>query len=220
MFNGLSELYDTYVSKNTERNMAKEKEETLKKKIEEDKATLENINICALIIKKTVEKKRDSVCNTLSIMGTSAMQYALQDQNIEMQIHEQDYRDSIASNVRIVNTKTGLDTPILGAKGGGIEDIVNTAVRIGIIKALKDPSIDGPIILDEPYKQLSSEYQPAIAEFLSRISSDFGRQIILSTHNAFIRESGGKKIHVTTSAPDTSVVVEEGENDADTESSE
>lgn len=220
MFNGLSELYDTYVSKNTERNMAKEKEETLKKKIEEDKITLENINICALIIKKTVEKKRDSVCNTLSIMGTSAMQYALQDQNIEMQIHEQDYRDSIASNVRIVNTKTGLDTPILGAKGGGIEDIVNTAVRIGIIKALKDPSIDGPIILDEPYKQLSSEYQPAIAEFLSRISSDFGRQIILSTHNAFIRESGGKKIHVTTSAPDTSVVVEEGENDANTESSE
>lgn len=220
MFNGLSELYDTYVSKNTERNMAKEKEETLKKKIEEDKATLENINICALIIKKTVEKKRDSVCNTLSIMGTSAMQYALQDQNIEMQIHEQDYRDSIASNVRIVNTKTGLDTPILGAKGGGIEDIVNTAVRIGIIKALKDPSIDGPIILDEPYKQLSSEYQPAIAEFLSRISSDFGRQIILSTHNAFIRESGGKKIHVTTSAPDTSVVVEEGDIDANTESSE
>lgn len=220
MLNGFSELYDTYVSKNTERNIAKTKEETLKKKIDEDKATLENINICSLIIKKTVEKKRDNVCKTLSVMGTSAMQYALQDQNIEMQIHEQDYRDSIASNVRIVNTKTGLDTPILGAKGGGIEDIVNTAVRIGIIKALKDPSIDGPIILDEPYKQLSAEYQPAIAEFLSRIATDFGRQIILSTHNAFIRESGGKKIHVTTSAPDTSVVIEEVETDADTESSE
>ena len=74
MFNGLSELYDTYVSKNTERNMAKEKEETLKKKIEEDKATLENINICALISKKTVEKKRETLKSSLACI---AIQYIL-----------------------------------------------------------------------------------------------------------------------------------------------
>ena len=220
MINGLSELHDTYISKKMERDLAKLNAKTLEAKIDAEKEQLQNIDVCALIIKKTVSKKRDNVCKTLSVMGTSAMQYALQDQNVEMQIHEQDYRDAIASNVRIVNTKTGLDTPILGAKGGGIEDIVNTAVRIGIIKALKDPAIDGPIILDEPYKQLSAEYQPAIAEFLNRIATDFGRQIILSTHNAFIRESGGKKIHVTTSAPDTSLVTEEGREDADTESSE
>lgn len=219
MIKGYNELRDAYTGKLLEYKVAVATSERLEKEIESDKQKADDINVCSLIIKKTVEKRRDAICKTLSVMGTSAMQYALQDQNIEMQIHEQDYRDSIASNVRIVNTKTGLDTPILGAKGGGIEDIVNTAIRIGIIKALKDPSIDGPIILDEPYKQLSAEYQPAIAEFLNRISSDFGRQIILSTHNAFIRESGGKKIHVTTSAPDTSIVTEE-ENDENAESSD
>ena len=214
MLKGYDELRDIYVGKKSERDFAIKEQEKLSNDIENGKKTVEELNICSMIIKKTVENKRNAICKTLSVMGTSAMQYALQDSDIEMQIQEQDYRDSIASNVRVVNTKTGLDTPILGAKGGGIEDIVNTAIRIGILKALKDPQIDGPIILDKPYKQLSAEYQPAIAEFLSRISTDFGRQIILSTHNAFIRESGGKKIHVTTSAPDTSVVTEEDGSDA------
>ena len=209
MLNSLRELRDLYSLKKVELEMAELQKQECETSLEYIKETKLELSMASEIVKKTVQSRRETICKTLSIMGTSALQYALQDQNIEMQIIEKDYRDSIASVVRIVNTKTGLDTPILGAKGGGIEDIVNTAIRIGIIRALRNPSIDGPIILDEPYKQLSAEYQPAIADFLNRVTSEFDRQIILSTHNAFIRESGGKKIHVTTSAPDTSLVTEE-----------
>lgn len=209
MRESLRELRDLYSLKKSELDMAESQKSGCEASLEWLKDEKVDLSMAAEIVKKTVQSRREAICKTLSIMGTSALQYALQDQNIEMQITEKDYRDSIASVVRVVNTKTGLDTPILGAKGGGIEDIVNTAIRIGIIRALRNPSIDGPIILDEPYKQLSAEYQPAIADFLNRVTSEFDRQIILSTHNAFIRESGGKKIHVTTSAPDTSLVTEE-----------
>ena len=190
--------------KNHERN-ARE----LESRINEAEDRKINLLKSAEILKRLVESRRMSVCEALSIIGTSAIQYALKDESIEMKIVEKDYRDSIASDVRIANKETGLETPIKGAKGGGISDIVNTAIRIGIIKSFRDPSIDGPIILDEPYKQLSSEYQPAIAEFLLKITTDFDRQIILSTHNDFIRESGGKKICVKSAAPDTSVITED-----------
>ena len=183
MLSNLGELRDLYGLKKAELETAKAQKEEYEKSVEVIKETRLELSMSAEIIKKTVQSRREAICKTLSIMGTSALQYALQDQNIEMQIVEKEYRDSIASVVRIVNTKTGLDTPILGAKGGGIEDIVNTAIRIGIIRALRNPSVDGPIILDEPYKQLSAEYQPAIADFLNRVTSEFDRQIILSTHN-------------------------------------
>lgn len=162
----------------------------------------------AEIIKKAISDRRNTVCDNLSMLGTNALQYALGNENLEMSIVERDYRDSICADVKVINKATGLETPILGAKGGGVMDIVNTAMRIGILNFLRDPSIDGPIILDEPYKQLSKEYQPAIAELLNQIVENFDRQIILSTHNEFIKESGGQKIHVGLSAPDTSIVTE------------
>lgn len=206
----LNELNVTLGVKKAEMSRHKESAESLAHQIEQGREKSTSLLKSAEVLKKLVESRRSSVCDTLAIIGTSALQYALQDDNIEMKITEKDYRDSISSDVRIVNKETGLETPIRGAKGGGISDIVNTAIRIGIIKSFRDPAIDGPIILDEPYKQLSSEYQPAIAAFLSRITTDFDRQIILSTHNDFIRESGGKKICVKSAGADTSQIVVEG----------
>lgn len=209
----LTSLSGTWAVKSHQLSTLQSEAESLHASIESDRERSIDLAKSAEILKKLVEERRASVCDTLAILGTSALQYALQDEDIEMRVTEKDYRDSIASDVRIVSKKTGMETPIRGAKGGGISDIVNTAIRIGIIKSFRDPAIDGPIILDEPYKQLSSEYQPAIADFLKRITTDFDRQIILSTHNDFIRESGGKKIRVESAAPDTSkIVMEETES--------
>ena len=185
--------------------------------IEGDKEKYVVLNNSSEIIKKAISDRRGAICDNLSSLGTNALQYALGANDLEMKIIERDYRDSICSDVKVVNSSTGLETPILGAKGGGIMDIVNTAMRIGILNFLRDPAIDGPIILDEPYKQLSKEYQPAIAELLRQIVDNFGRQVILSTHNEFIKESGGQKLRVGLSAPDTSFVAEGFDDEGDAE---
>ena len=189
----------------------------LKCEVEDDKEKCVILNNSSEVIKKAISDRRGAICDNLSSLGTNALQYALGSNDLEMKIVERDYRDSICSDVKVVNASTGLETPILGAKGGGVMDIVNTAMRIGILNFLRDPAIDGPIILDEPYKQLSKEYQPAIAELLRQIVENFGRQVILSTHNEFIKESGGQKLHVGLSAPDTSIVTEGFDDEGDTE---
>ena len=189
----------------------------LSSEVENDKEKYVVLNNSSEIIKKAIADRRGAICDNLSSLGTNALQYALGANDLEMKIVERDYRDSICSDVKVVNSSTGLETPILGAKGGGVMDIVNTAMRIGILNFLRDPAIDGPIILDEPYKQLSKEYQPAIAELLRQIVENFDRQVILSTHNEFIKESGGQKLHVGLSAPDTSIVTEGFDGEGDSE---
>lgn len=205
------ELFDLSVKAThlvNERLKKKHELQELSDSIEADNNNYVLYHNSAEIIKKAISDRRNTVCDNLSLLGTNALQYALGNESLEMSIVERDYRDSICADVKVVNKSTGLETPILGAKGGGVMDIVNTAMRIGILNFLRDPCIDGPIILDEPYKQLSKEYQPAIAELLNQIVENFDRQIILSTHNEFIKESGGQKIHVGLSAPDTSIVTE------------
>jgi DNA repair exonuclease SbcCD ATPase subunit len=70
----------------------------------------------------------------------------------------------------------------LGSRGGGVVDIVSLALRIVILE-LYTPRIDGPLMLDEPTKQLSKEFSDRAAELLRAISERTGRQIILVTHD-------------------------------------
>ena len=84
-----------------------------------------------------------------------------------------------------MNTLTGYEEDIMDQNGGGVVDIVSTALRLIALQTY-EPVIDGPIILDEPTKMVSSEYIPTLAEFLKSAGNDFGRQIILITHNEYL----------------------------------
>jgi DNA repair ATPase RecN len=122
-----------------------------------------------------------------------------------MKIEVKEIKKKPNADVYILNKKTGLMTDPLIENGGGIVDIIVIALRI-ITLHVHDPFIDGPIILDEPSKMVSKEYIPLLSEFLKNISRDFGRQIILITHNDFLGQIADKKFHVRLGDDDTSIV--------------
>ena len=72
-------------------------------------------------------------------------------------------------------------------RGGGKVDIIALALRLAVGEM---EGIDGPLFLDEVGKHVSKEYAPAVAYFLKEYSANFGRQIILITHNADLAEIG------------------------------
>jgi len=74
--------------------------------------------------------------------------------------------------------------------------VISLALRAALLHANK-PKLDGPIILDEPAKHVSDEYSRQVAEFLKQLSTAFGRQIIMVTHNQHLANTG-----------DTSYIVE------------
>lgn len=76
-------------------------------------------------------------------------------------------------------------------RGGGVIDILSLALRIAFILKIH-PTINGPIVLDEPAKHVSDDYVFNIADFIKKISEEFGKQIIIISHNEHLASIGNK----------------------------
>lgn len=79
-------------------------------------------------------------------------------------------------------------------RGGGVADVVSVALRLAVGELL---GITGPLFMDEVGKHISQESQPNMAYFLKQYSEQFGRQIILITHNEHLAEMGDNSINIT-----------------------
>ena len=99
-------------------------------------------------------------------------------------------------------TLTTLEKPDYD-RGGGKVDIIALALRLAVGEM---ENVDGPLFLDEVGKHVSKEYAPAVAYFLKEYSANFGRQIILITHNADLAEIGEVSLQVKRSSSGESEV--------------
>ena len=81
------------------------------------------------------------------------------------------------------------------ARGGGVVDIISLALRIAFLQQ-NQPSLSGPLILDEPGKHVSNDYIFNLGEFLKQSSNVFNRQIIMVTHNPHLSQISDKSFFV------------------------
>ncbi|MBE0466984.1 MAG: metallophosphoesterase [Candidatus Desulforudis sp.] len=68
------------------------------------------------------------------------------------------------------------------AWGGGVIDVISLALRVAFLELVRPP-LSGPLVLDEPVKQVSSRFASHVARLLKVFADSFGRQIIVATHN-------------------------------------
>lgn len=80
------------------------------------------------------------------------------------------------------------------SRGGGINDIVATALQVAVMVVFNEPKIQGPILLDEPGKHISEEYAVKFGEFLEFISRTFNRQINMVTHQPHLAATANKTL--------------------------
>jgi len=83
----------------------------------------------------------------------------------------------------------------LDSSGGGVLDILSLALRICLLE-LTRPKIEGFLVLDEPFKHLSSNYLETAIKFLEAITKKIGRQIILITHKQELINNSDYKIEI------------------------
>jgi DNA repair exonuclease SbcCD ATPase subunit len=67
------------------------------------------------------------------------------------------------------------------SSGGGVLDILSLALRVSLLELTK-PKIEGFLILDEPFKHLSTNYLESASKFIKVINNRINRQIIMVTH--------------------------------------
>jgi len=77
-----------------------------------------------------------------------------------------------------------LINPVM-ASGGGAVDVAAFALRVASW-SMKYPRTRNTIILDEPMRFLSEEYQGKAAEMLKQISTKLGLQFIIITHEPIL----------------------------------
>lgn len=76
-----------------------------------------------------------------------------------------------------------LEVDPITASGGGQIDVAAFALRIACL-ILHRPRLSQVVVLDEPFKFVSEDYQPNVRTMLEELSEKMGIQIIMVTHNS------------------------------------
>ena len=75
-----------------------------------------------------------------------------------------------------------LDADPLTASGGGFVDVAAFALRVACL-VMRRPRVSRVVILDEPFRFVSKEYQERVRGMLEQLSKDMDVQIVFVTHN-------------------------------------
>ncbi len=192
----INDLNDYIVSLESEINIDKGKrdllESNLKKtsdelrKIEEYEDILSKVQI---LFQETSSYGREQAKRQIEMLVTKCLQTILET-DIEFVVEITEKREIPQAQFYVISNYNGYSVktePEL-ARGGGIVDIISIALRIAFISINKRPSLEGPLIFDEPGKHVSDDYIFNLGEFLKNSSRYFKRQILMVTHNKHLSE--------------------------------
>ncbi len=181
--NALNDYIKIQEGKKSQLLEIKEKEEGLLEFISDQYNLLEQVMI---LFQKTSHFAREQAKSQIEILVSKCLQYIFES-NIDFQIEIDELRNKASAEFYVVNETADffLKTKPEQSRGGGVVDIVSLALRISFMQTHK-PTIEGPLILDEPAKHVSEDYIYNVGDFLKQASEMFNRQIIMVTHNSHL----------------------------------
>jgi len=161
---------------------------TKEQELEKVANTIDVLEQVRLLLQRASEYAREQIKQQIEMLVTHCLQFVF-GPNLEFVIELDEVRGKSSAEFYVVSTYDDIKikTKPQDARGGGIVDVISLALRIAVIQST-DMYKDGPIILDEPAKHVSSEFINNVAQFLKQISSVFHRQIIMVTHNQYLSE--------------------------------
>lgn len=138
---------------------------------------------------------RDFVKVEVEQLVTQGLRSIFENNTIQFNIDFVTKRNQIEAEFTLSREKdkVKIQGDILTTYGGGVVDVISISLRIIIMQLMK---IKGPLILDEPGKNISAQFISAFGKFLTEVSNTFDRQIIMITHNGKLVEFANNIIEV------------------------
>lgn len=162
-----------------------ENEKQIKRKY---KDTIKAQKIIQQISQKIQQQAHEKIAGVVSL----CVQSIFPDKNYEFKILFERKRGK--TEAKLVFFQDGKERNPIEDTGGGIIDVAAFALRLsGII--LSKPPLRNIMFLDEPFKNVSKEYQHNVKLLLEKVSIKFKIQIIMVTHIENI--SSGKIIDLS-----------------------
>jgi DNA repair ATPase RecN len=173
-----------------ERDAILRKIEQTEEKLNQLQKEMERLTQVKILLQQSSQFAREQARRQIEGMVTQALQYIFGDENMEFRVEMEEVRGRTEGEFYVVSLYGGeipVQTRPQDARGGGVVDVISLALRAAMLQATR---MEGPIILDEPGKHVSADYSRNVAQFLKELSSAFGRQILLVTHNAELASMG------------------------------
>jgi len=138
---------------------------------------------------------RDFVKVEVEQLVTQGLRSIFEDPSIQFNIDFVSKRNQIEAEFTLSREEdeNTIHGDILSTYGGGVVDVISISLRIIIMQLMK---VKGPLILDEPGKNISAQFISAFGKFLTEVSNTFDRQIIMITHNSKLVEFANNTIEV------------------------
>ncbi len=86
------------------------------------------------------------------------------------------------TEAQLLFVRDGMEIEPVDAAGGGVIDLASFSLRLACLM-LAVPRKRRLLVLDEPFRHLSSQYRPKVRELLLTISKEFEIQILFITHS-------------------------------------
>lgn len=157
-----------------------DEEEALAKAKAQEKHTLEAQAILQDISRQVQEIAHEQIASVV----TRCLEAVFQEDAYTFKIEFEEKRGR--TEAKLLFVKDGNEIDPVDASGGGVIDVASFALRLSCL-VLSRPACRRLLVLDEPYKYLSKDYQPYMREMLEILSKEFGVQVILVTHSDLIK---------------------------------
>lgn len=104
-------------------------------------------------------------------------------EKMDFKIHQSITGKRLEVKFSLVTYASGepLETSIMDARGGGVGAVVGFLLRVAVLMLM--PNARKLLVLDETFAQLSTEYVPALSEFIAQLCDQTDIQILMVTHS-------------------------------------
>jgi len=167
------------LQKESEQNFLKKEILQKKEDIQKTEEEIEHRKTAHSVLQEASEKIQQKVHTQIASVVSKCLQTIFPDKNLSFQIQFENKRGKTEAKLVLLNN--GQERNPMEDEGGGILDVISFALRVACL-SLSKPPLRLILILDEPFKFVSEEYQENVKILLEEISKTLGIQIIMVSH--------------------------------------
>lgn len=189
----LAQLKEEIQKRKGKREQLEQEIDKLKSKLSKDRKHLKSLDKAKAIVDVVALKTQEQLSFHISDIASLAMESIFPDA-YALLLEFVQRRNKTECD--IVFEKDGEQFHPLTASGGGTVDVAAFALRIASW-SMENPRTRPIIVLDEPMKYVSAEYQEAASEMIKQISKKLGIQFLIVTHLETLASHADKEFKTT-----------------------
>lgn len=185
----VKELRNGIERKKAERELYRKQLKQAKQKFRAANERLKDIKDARIFVQEVAQKTQKNLEEGVSDLVTTAFHSVFKDDPLAFKMQFVSRRNKTECDLFFEKHKKLME-PLFSEAGGAV-DIASFALRAAYLQLRNNRKV---LLLDEPMKNVSSDYLPDVAEMMRLIATDLGFQIVMVTHIESLYEECADKI--------------------------